>query len=263
MFKDYLKSNKKIISENLALDLIKYRQLYDYPKARLIKSTNITDIRISPTIFLTPEISKDEKFSHIDLDKYHNQLLHSNIDSDNLIGTASIIFWGFYTFSEKYSMIRVERHLNGYKGMSGATSEYINRVIANIKHRKSMGDKLSELKSVSQLSRTPFASKVIAFMFPENAGVYDNQIFNGLNRSEWAKDADLITKIGSVDNPAIQNGYTKWCLFLSEVAKKMNESIINGKNWFWNDLNEDPRPWRAIDVERSLFYYFKNREDLT
>lgn len=61
-------------------------------------------------------------------------------------------------------------------------TEKIRMHCANNHHNKAIG----ALHGISQLQRTPFASKVVAFIDPINSGIYDNKI------NESLKSADLL-----------------------------------------------------------------------
>lgn len=264
MFSEYINNPSKIINKSLADQLIYLRNKYDYPKSYLVKSNDPTDIFIDENFWAKPIVCDNGIYSDIELDNYHHRLLHSDVPSENLLGTASVIFWGFQTFSEKLSLIRTMRHIDGYKNKPKSLPSNINSTLHLISKTKNPGTGLGYLSPISQLGQTPFASKVIAFMFPETTGVYDNQIMNGLkrSRSEWAHSAGLVTPVGDVSKPSTQHGYTKWCQFLTEVAGAVNAGIADGNAWHWTDPCGSKNSWRAIDVERALFHYFKNKADL-
>jgi hypothetical protein len=193
----------------------------------------------------------------LELDRYHTHLLGSADPVDNLLGTLSTVFWGFYTFSPGYATERARRHLEGYGERPSSTSEGVAHCLQGATV-DDLGAALGRLASLSQLGRTPFASKVIAFRFPERAGVLDNKIAKGLAASPWAQGAPFLNGIGDVSQPRIQRRYAAWCDFLCQVADRMNAGIKDGAAWHWAANETEPQRWRAIDVERALFAHFSD-----
>ena len=113
------------------------------------------------------------------------------------------------------------------------------------------GAALGSLNGVSQLQRTPFASKIIAFVDPDKAGIYDNRIGNALASS--ATDSHLAGGVGSVSSGSIKGIYDQWCEHLSEIAEFLNEGIESAKSWRWIENESGEQDWRALDVERTYF----------
>ena len=259
MFEEYFDSRQSIIVESLGKKLAHLRNQYDYPKAFLKKSKTKTNIEITPGFWCDPVEYPKEVKSDIELDSYHRQLLFSESAEDNLLGSSSVIFWGFQTFNQKIALFRVNRHLVGDRGKPGTSPAKIKNVLDSIRKSSSLGEAITKLSPVSQLGRTSFASKLISFMYPEAAGVYDSQICRGLSKFSWAKENNLVFRIdqASVSSPRIQDGYMRWCEFLSQVAEKMNDGISSGRDWSWKDPVAGSQLWRAVDVERALFQFFR------
>ena len=244
--------------DRVADQLVKYRNEYDYPRAFCAISTSRTEFQVAKNIWVSPVAPKVGERTDLELDKYHFDLLRSDSPVDNLVGTCSVIYWGYYTFSENYALERIRRHLNGYQGKIGTTPAEIHAVLSAIKeNRTNLGKALSQLENVSQLGRTPFASKVVALMYPEKAGIYDNQIANGLARCNWEVAIGFTGGIGGVSSATVQRKYVEWCDFTRQIAEKLTTGIGLGKNWSWSDAQGQQTMWRAIDVERALFRYFK------
>jgi hypothetical protein len=116
---------------------------------------------------------------------------------------------------------------------------------------------------LTQLGFTPFASKVIAFMYPERGGVLDNKLAEGLASSTWAQGAPFLNGIGDVRVPRYQRRYAAWCDFLCTVADNINAGIAGGAVWHWRGGASGPQRWRAIDVERALFAHFSDASGRT
>lgn len=117
--------------------------------------------------------------------------------------------------------------------------------------QRCMGDAIASLGGLSQLNRTPFASKVIAFMAPSVAGVYDNRIADGLSLEGWA--TNIACGIGNINSPQVRNCYQSWCVYLTQIASQLNLGIELGKNWKWSCGEDKAHAWRALDIERALF----------
>lgn len=267
MFTNYFKSIGTPISSELAEELRNMRNKYDYPKSYLFKSHNASLVKISSNYWASQYVGVTNEKSDISVDNYHRNLLKSDSPEDVLLGTSSVIFWGYQTFNKKidveprYALNKVRWHLQGHYDKPATSPILIHQVLQKIKISKSPGDGLAQLSCISQLGQTPFASKVIAFLYPETTGVYDSQIMNGLNRSQWAEVAGLQCQTGNVSSIKVQKGYTKWCNFLTKISSELNHGINNGKEWFWVDPIEGIQNWRAVDVERAIFHYFKNKLD--
>jgi len=260
MLSTYFSSGE--ITENLANNFIKNRNEYNYPNVRLRASKRPTKFKISDSLWAETDESKLDKPTDIELDEYHCSLLSSSNPDENLLGTSSVIFWGYYTFSRNYALNKLKWHLEGYKSRSATTTSIIKQKILLIKSEQNNGRAVSHLSDISQLGSIPFASKVITFLRLETAGIYDNQIHKGLVSCNWYKKSLLDTHIGAVSNKNVQNGYDGWCGFLSQFAAGLNNGIAKGHNWQWHDSSGVISKWRAVDVERALFNYFKTEKDI-
>jgi len=238
--------------------LIKYRGMYNYPKA-YIKSAKVHNHDIdfgngNYGQFVQP---LSGEITDLWLDNYHGKLLHSHNNWDNLLGIASIVYWGYYTFAHNYASNRVKWLLQGHGGHVGLTATVAHNILVNLIHdltNNNSGSALSRLHGVGQLQQTPFASKIIAHASPNNTGVYDNRLRQGLNELPWAFQFN--DGIGNVGRPAIQRSYQSWCSFITMIASQINLGISLGKQWHWTCGDDKNQKWRAIDVERALFAMF-------
>jgi hypothetical protein len=193
------------------------------------------------------------------LDSYHYNLLRAESASDRLLGLCSVIYWGFYTFGDNYSRERVRRHLRGYDNCPGTTPEVAMQKTDAMTLSLQAGDTgtaLAELSDVGQLGRTPFASKVVAFLAPSITGVYDNRIRNGLATERWTRHIN--SGIGMTSSSSVQRSYQSWCCYLSLIAGQLNLGISLGKNWTWSCGESGQKKWRAMDVERALFAKYQD-----
>jgi len=197
------------------------------------------------------------EITDLQLDSHHANLLNSANPLDNLLGTLSTVFWGFYTFSAGFALIRAGRHLAGHGDRNASTAESVTRALESMKTAEDLGVALGTLAPLSQLGRVPFGSKVIALKCAPIAGVLDNQLDRGLRRSLWAQGAPFLRAIGAVHEVRYQNRYAAWCRFLCLVARGLNGGIRAGEQWHWQASEPQPQEWRAIDVERAIFKYFQ------
>jgi hypothetical protein len=113
---------------------------------------------------------------------------------------------------------------------------------------------LSACYGISQLGRTPFASKFVAFLMPDSAGVYDNRLNNALIKREWSLGAPFVGAIGSVRAGNVYAGYHYWSCLLQRIAQCLNDGIDAGQAWHWTSRECGSQRWRALDVERALFH---------
>jgi len=257
VFDDNILTNGYIIDDATAARLVHMRNQYDYPRAYMRYTSSPTDFELTPGVYAEPVRPKPGEVTDLVLDQYHAKLLHSENPVDNLLGTLSTIYWGYYTFSHSYALVRATRHLNGYRSKSATTPAEIARILGDIKKAPDKGAALGLLGGVSQLGQTPFAGKVIAFHDPARAGVLDNKLEDGLQKSRWAHGAPFLGGIGQVHYPGKRNAYRAWCEFLCKIADRLNAGIGAGKPWHWQGPEASPQKWRAVDVERAIFRSFQ------
>jgi len=257
VFDDNILSNGYIIDDATAARLVHMRNQYDYPGAYMRRTTSPTALELAPGVYAEPVRPEPGEVTDLALDQYHATLLHSENAVDNLLGTLSTVYWGFYTFTERLASVRATRHLMGYRTKPATTPAEIAKILGNIKRAPDKGAPLGLLKDVSQLGRTPFASKVIAFLDPAHAGVLDNRLEDGLQKCQWARGAAFLGGIGQVSHPGKRNAYRAWCEFLCKIAERLNDGIAAGKSWHWQGREASRQKWRAVDVERAIFRSFQ------
>jgi len=246
------------ISNREAADYITARASYDYPKAYVeVTNRGTHDIQLSPTVFGRFVIPTPGQITDIWLDQYHYHLLRAQSPDDRLLGLVSVVYWGYFTFGDAYARNKINWLINGNRTMPATTPALaVAHITAAINHlnQRCMGEAMASLRGLSQLSQTPFASKVIAFMAPSLAGVYDNRIADGLSLEPWSKN--ISNGIGQTNSPQVRNCYQSWCIYLSQIASQLNLGISLGYKWEWSCGNDNAQLWRALDVERALFTIF-------
>jgi hypothetical protein len=257
MFPDHFIAGGYTVTDQIAQNLVTLRNRYAYPRAHARFSSDSDSIHLSDTRFVELILPEPGHITDLDLDRYHTGLLHSEDPIENFLGTFSMVFWGFYTFGPSYATIRAMRHRDGYRSKPASTPDLVAGYL-RAGAGDDLGATLGQLAPLSQLGRTPFASKVVAFMYPARAGVLDNKIAKGLAASAWARGAPFLNGIGDVSQPRYQRRYAAWCDFLCTVADRMNAGIASGAAWHWRNGATEPQHWRAIDVERALFSHFSD-----
>jgi len=232
------------------IDLVfENRSRYSYPRFRIEVHHTRGELEFGDHLrgtFLPDSGHTDQR-----LDIYHFALLRSGSPSENLAGLASVVYWGFATYGDNYARTRARRLLKGYGARQAVTPDIASDCIAAARtdiEAGRLGHALGRLGPLCQLSRTPFASKVIAFLSPDVAGVYDQWIQWGLlnhpvlvrHSSRGGLFEGALSGVGSVSSVRVQDRYESWCHALRLIAAKIN-----------NELGT--KQVRAVDVERSLF----------
>lgn len=239
-----------------------FRAKYSYPKAyiRIAEAGEAGDVQL-PTgemaVFCRPAA---EEVTDLWLDQYHQDLLRSRQPSQVVLGLASAVYWGFYTFgktSDGYALNRVHWLINGNpqnKGMKLDADHAMccmENALSGINEGR-LSHAMAALSGLNQLSRTPFASKIIAFMAPNKAGVYDKWICNGVNQDPYP--LAIRNGVGMVSAPVMQRRYQAWCGYLQEIANLLNKN----EAWRWSCGTDKEQRWRPLDVERALFAAFQH-----
>jgi len=223
---------------------------YNYPAFRISLSHEPRELNFGGGWF--GRFSPSDKPTALEIDRHHHALLHDENPHKNLAGLASVIYWGFATFGDNYARNRVGWFLNGRRDKAPVAADAAQRSLC--RSRIDLGARrfdraLSNLGSLGQLGRTPFASKVVAFLDPDRAGVYDNRIMLGLRdhpalAGHKGGPLGIFHRcqdgVGSVLSPSIGARYQAWCEALQKIATSANAAAIGA-------------PVRAIDVERAIF----------
>lgn len=194
-------------------------------------------------------------------------LLRSSDEHSVRRGVASVVYWGYLTFSPEYAKRRVTWLVapRGGKGVAlgvAAVVDHVRDAIECVDTGRS-GDALRAIGRIAQLSRTPFASKVIAFTKPESVGIYDNRIGKALvdpprgcnpHIVSWIRSItstfDVARGVGFVSERRVQRRFENWCRVLEQTANELNDF---GTGFRWQDEQAGAQVWRAIDVERAIF----------
>lgn len=244
-----------VVTEQYACILRCMRERYDYPRAYMKKSRTPTPYQLAPGLWAEAVLPKNGEVTDLVLDRYHTMLLNSTNPTNNLLGTLSVIFWGFATMRGR-APDRASKHLKGYNSKPGTTPHQAAQAMAAIREEENLGAALKHIAPLAVLGQMPFGSKVIALSRPKAAGVMDNQLARGLALDAWAQNAPFLRCIGAVNEPRYQVRYAAWCQFLRLLADQLNAGREPLSSWGWLEKDR-PQRWRAIDVERAFFQYYR------
>jgi hypothetical protein len=96
-----------------------------------------------------------------------------------------------------------------------------------------------------------FATKLLMFMNPSVAAVYDDVISQRLRTNVDPALQNMYVSTGLASSTRRQrqcDTYRDWCMWCREQADAINSGKIK-----WVDWNGDEHQWRAVDVERAFF----------
>ena len=199
------------------------------------------------------------RYSSFELDEFHRELLNSRDEEDLMHGLLSVVFWGFASGTQgritaERALARCRAFIHGRKGAMAQRSDNIISCLKAARESLNGGrisDALQECMKIKFLGMS-FASKVIAFMNPTIAAVYDDVISSRLLKSieSLLRNMHVSTKLAPSHKEMMEQAkkYEEWCRWCSAKAAALNEQDI-----LWTDWNGVDRVWRALDVERAFF----------
>jgi hypothetical protein len=245
------------------------REKYRYVPARLVrikreasngftwKSLNLAaDV---PVNWQNADEAVRARYSSFELDEFHRALLNSTSDEELMHGLLSVVFWGFASGSKgritsNRALARSRAFVCGRANATAQSSEDI--IVHLIKCRdllntSQIADALQEAMKIKFLKMS-FASKVLTFMNPAIAAVYDDVISSRLreNSDPTLRSMFVSTKLATSRVATVEQTkkYALWCQWCSSTAAELNAQCIR-----WTDWNRIERTWRAVDVERAFF----------
>ncbi|MBS0276786.1 MAG: hypothetical protein JSR81_04125 [Proteobacteria bacterium] len=221
--------------------VVRNLQNYHYPAFRIVQAESG---QLDFGGGVRGDFCEDHANTDGELDNYHYRLLRSENAYLNLMGMASVIYWGWA--NGEIREVRVRWFLNGHGNMPPTTAAIAQERLLRAKEALENGNcglALSSFQGVSQLGRTPFSSKIIAFLAPNSAGVYDTKIQNAILElpalANWPRLDAARNGCGEVDSGAIQDCYIAWCSALQSIAGEISNRGLG-----------QPRP---LDIERAIF----------
>ena len=198
--------------------------------------------------------------SSLDLDRFHQQLLLSSNDKDLLHGFWSVVFWGYFSGTD--GIFRPGRAISRVKWLIDGKSVHTpqhqpptpNSILINylrdarcLALEGRFGLALEALMKIRFVGMS-FGSKIVMFMHPERAAVYDQVIARKI-LADTSFDRMLVVDpslAGHVTSKCA--AYDAWCHYCDNKASSLNSS-----NSQWVDWTGIQHPWRAVDVERAIF----------
>ncbi|MBA1155022.1 hypothetical protein [Microvirga mediterraneensis] len=207
---------------------------------------------------LTKDFSLIPSADRHTLDTFHSELLWANSFEDNLHGVLSVVYWGNYAGSDPkkgpngFALARTKWMVDGKSGRPKPSMSTLEIAIRNGRtHLKEgrLDQALKALMDIPYLGMS-FASKVLMFLDPRQAVIYDSKIGEKITRlaqldSTWGS---RVVNVGLGYTRSKGNAYTSWCKFCIDKAAE-----LNAKGATWSEAKGVRRDWRAVDVERSIF----------
>lgn len=206
-------------------------------------------------------------YSSFSLDEFHNNLLWSEKPEAPFHGLLSVMFWGFTSGTDH--QVRKGRALGKarmlYEGRRSNNPENvvppdtIDDVIAAFRATQGhvrQGNFGAALASANRMKfwGYSFASKLVMFMDPEKAVVYDSVIWELLSVDPDPTLRKMATtridrySYSNRAREAICEQYQQWCNWCAQKASGFNQLGVK-----WKDWDGDEHEWRAVDVERAFF----------
>ncbi|HUI21581.1 MAG TPA: hypothetical protein VLZ74_11135 [Methylocella sp.] len=242
------------------------REAYRYIPARLIRANGLGDLNWRG-LHLKMDVPSNwekggevvrQKYSSVKLDEFHYGLL-THADDETLVhGLLSAVFWGFASgvksrVTSGRALARSEMILRGH---SHSRPQNVEQILVQLRktneylRQEKVGDALREARKVKFLGMS-FASKVVMFMNPTRAAVYDSIISDKLRKRHATEFRSLyVTTAGNSPKLIAQQceRYERWCEWCSNTAQFLNRSAMK-----WTDWDGSKHDWRAVDVERAFF----------
>lgn len=227
-------------------ELQRFRDGYAFPAIYLKRPSQLDWDRVDHPF----ELGAPEGITGYDFEEHIRKSLTSDDPDEQYVGIISVVYWGYANTG--YRATRVQR-LWDARGRRKEVGALLTKA-GNRASEERLGKALACMKGAPQLGRTPFASKVVAFLNPVMAGVYDNKINDYMGATQRGPDylrdwlsphvSSFHHRIQGVGSPTSQGCYQAWCSFLQQTATELN---LSGLKWAGSEK------WRAIDVERALF----------
>jgi len=243
-----------------------HRQQYNYPPARL-DITRITSpqrplfsawgvdyFSNAASLVGCPAALAGGALSSVALDAYHGKLLNSPHPDDRAHGVVSAVYWGYYADARGgpngYAPTRAEWIAKGNARRAPNTLANVAQCVANAGTALGRGDLVGAWASVLPIHGLgpSFITKVLMFMEPTKCVVLDRVVIKKLQTSRH-------TRLRGVRQ--VPGDYRQWCKICENGAVSLN---LCGSRWV--DWDGSPQCWRSVDVERAVFAYPGDPDDL-
>jgi hypothetical protein len=208
-------------------------------------------------------------YSSVRLDSFHSGLLKTGKPADDLHALMSVTFWGYVSGTD--NRIRIGRGIGKANVLAAGrrpsvqnpgvarridTPEAIRTIMGGTRELVGKGHYGDALLSARRMKYWgySFASKLVMFMDPDCAVVYDSVIWQRLHDHPdpqlraMAEVSITCHDPAGMHREAVGRQYQAWCNWCRSEAHKLNKA---GKKW--TDWDGTGRTWRAVDVERAFF----------
>ena len=248
-----------------ALELMAARSRYNYVPGRLIASTGpetdlscwgLRVVHEMPSHVEWNTMAGRSRYASVELDRYHTELLNREPLGDILLGLLSVVFWGYVSgtdglFYPNRAISKAKMLSRGRGRIAPQRSAEIFECFQDARQHLIVDDiegALQKAMSIKFLGMS-FASKVLMFMNPSAAVVYDSIIARYLSNSPDSRLRQMaISTEASTNRERQASAYSRWCSFCVKTASSMNDA-----GHLWTDWNGTKHSWRAVDVERGFF----------
>ncbi|MBF6567869.1 MAG: hypothetical protein IVW54_03215 [Candidatus Binataceae bacterium] len=201
----------------------------------------------------------------MEIDNYHTGLLNGVTQKELFHGLVSTVFWGYTSgqngiFHPERAISKAKLFSVGHaRAAAQAPAVIVQALSAARCHLRAgnIGAALLEAMKIKFLGMS-FSSKVLMFMDPSKAAVYDSIIAQFLQNCPAEEMRNMaVPPAGAFNQQRRAEAYAQWCAFCSNKALAMNE---NGYNW--SDWDNSQQSWRAVDIERAFFAISGNQPRL-
>ena len=188
-------------------------------------------------------------------DSHH--LLHSDNEQEVLLGVYSTIYWSQYAF-----LPAEERPgtIDEFLALLPPAIAVIKPTVATTAMKNAITDLNHKhhalaLIEISKLLRSSLstASTILAFLDPENIGVFDDRLNTQLTSGEWNLflGEEICTALARPQTETLNdaaNRFALYCTVLEKIKHLVNQSRIGWKDHTGSQMLR----FRGIDVQRAL-----------
>ena len=193
----------------------------------------------------------------LELDLHHHHLLHSDDDQEVLLGIYSTIYWSqnsFLSAEERPGknddfLQRLTPAISSINSAAAVTA--VKNTIADLNH-KHHALALIEINKLLH-SNLSTASTILAFLDPENIGVFDDRLNTLLTSGEWNLflGDEICTALARPQSETLNDAakrFALYCTLLGKIKQRVNQSRIGWKDPTGCQMFR----FRSIDVQRAL-----------
>jgi hypothetical protein len=223
------------------------REKYAYVPARLVRARSAAAADLSwkslnlvmdiPIKWAAGHKEIRSQYSSWDLDEFHRGLLQSDDEEELFHGLLSIVFWGFASGSN--GRLNAPRALSRARailvGRKNSSPQAADEIVSHLRRGRELlktsknAEALLEAEWIKFVGMA-FASKLLTFMDPQVAAVYDDVISLRLAQQADPELHSLFvnTRIQtSKDARSAQaSTYESWCNWCSKTASNLNAKNV-------------------------------------